>query len=1043
MRAIFTAVLCILLTALSGAVRAQADDLVAYDLRSVAFNVPADWKMTHSTRDQEYDFESPDKTYQLWARWWYPDEPLLGYSDIVRHEARELAGQEALFIHTETGVERFLQMAFLKKDEDGEIFLFQLISSQASLADHEATFNALLSQITLDGIAVQTATAPKPAVVAPVNRRPGDGVFQDAEGAFAVPMPQGWDVQTTASQGLRQAVLVSPDRDALLLAVVGRPDRGLTGAQVLDDYLGILYRDSLVVKSIEDEGYPQIAGTTVHAVEYIAKIYAINGVAMPYTRGRVWLYRSDEETEARAPFLIVSIRPQDAAQDLTAELKRMALGFTFDTGSAPIAPIISGQPAVSDAPQVAVVAPAAERPVVERPAAEQPASGLIFDGRSLAGLTPFAFNSAEFETHAKLTGNAIEFGFPDRKGWALLGFATQTEVVQSPKRDDGSVQRITAIIDADKSSGISFALTPLESAQKDPYEVHDLHFQFSTVGDGIGNLEVNLREPKNTIRAQFTWPKGEAVLHVLLRPDQVVEVRDGIGTQLVELALPSEYGGRRWALQTYLQVHYKNGAASLVLKRVSVDAIPFQPSPKPDAIASDGQPVVIFDGFAIGRLWEKTSRYTSDVPRYISQSDGALRIAWTVEDANAWSGIATPAAALWLDRFRGTAEARVDLAVDGAASKDFEISLQNRYALPGNLSGNGAYVLRFTQQPDGTYHALSALRADEKNGLLAEGLSQIPDRISLVLTPEGIRTQGDGLPDGVLPFAQAVDGVGLRIAIHAMRTVNNDGALVLRGVRTAMRPGPYTQPPKPAPGITPFPQNVLFDARPSEAWTGETFGKAVFSELAVQGMDGLTLTRRDPVPDWSRIALIGTQIVADLDYRVETTPYELKIALDPARRIGVRLFLHNNPAQFEKAAISILTLRELTEGPDLGGLEVQLHTGHFSYDRWRRVIPADKWTRDWDGTVRLQLGPDWIKVALQDDWLMHGPRRGSEIMMAVTPGGVNKTDSGSVTLRRITGGLVTPNGMSGTERMRLGETADFDPNTYLDFLAAETGVPTL
>ena len=1045
MRRMMTAVIGAVLMTLLTLSLAQAQG-TTYDLRSAEFTLPPGWTQTHSSRDQSYDFTSPDGRYQLWARWWFPDEPLLGYDDIVRHEKRSLAGQEALFIHTEIGSQRMLQLAFLQEDAEGEIFLWQVSGTDVPLAEHEAMFDALLDGLVLNGKSASVAQATPTGLSPAPQTAPAAGqgaMYRDPEGVFALPLPDGWSVQTTTSDGLRQAVLVSPDRDAMLLATVAFPARGMTAAEVLDEHLGVIYRDSLVVKSIEDEAYPDIAGVTVHAVETVARVYAINGVAMTYPRGRVWIYRLPEGQAVSAPFLILTIRPEQATADLSANLERIAMGFMLDASAAPAAqvPLTADQVGTAELTRPDPMLPTTANTFTPG----QPA--LIFDGRDLSGLVPLAFDSAQFDTDATLRDDALVVTIGSRKGWANLGFATPVPVLTLPARTAKAAQRITAILDADQSTGITFALTPADKAAEAPEKASDLRVQLRGMGDGQGTLELIQRDPKLSQTVTFPWPSGEAVLHLLLRPDQRIELRDGTGTQLAEVAPTGDFAGRSFALQTYVQGNAKNSAAALVLRRLSVDTVPFDPAPDLDAIAEGPRTAILFDGFALDRAFGKVSRgqvsgQAAEVARFITLRDGALRVHWRPEDGGSWTGIATPEAVLWLDRFTGAAEARIELALVGGESKDFQIALQSSYALPGNLSDNGSYVLRFTGQADGTYTALSALRSREKEGLTATGLTAIPDRVTLVLTPAGVRVEGAGLPDGVLPFAQLQDGVGLRIAIHALATAQKDGALVLRGVRIVTRPGDYPAPPAPATDLAPLPQTVLFDTRPDAGWDLRNAGKADFAMLAHQGVDGLTLTRRDPVPDWNRIALVGTAPVVDLDYRIGTTPFELTFTLDPGPRIGTRIFLHTSAANFEDAAKVAVYLRALTEGPDAGGLEVQLYSGHFSYQRWRRVLPAGQWRADWDGTVRLRLGPDWVALGLGRDWLMRGFRQSSEFMLAITPGGRGKTESGDVTLHQITGGWVTPDGMTGTERLRLSDTADFDPDLFLDMLATETGVST-
>ncbi|WP_158569399.1 hypothetical protein [Pseudotabrizicola alkalilacus] len=1029
MRRLFLVVLRALMVLLASISMINADESSAYNLRTAEFKLSADWQVIYSRRDQQFDFVSPDGRYELWARWWFPDEPLLGFDDIIRHETRVLAGQEALFRHIEGGDSRSLELAFLKKDAEGEIFLWQLHSKSTPLVEHEAMFNSLLAGLTIDGLPIQTANGLEAA--APTLRVQGE-MFRDPQGAFSLPVPQGWTVQSTTSAGVQQAVAVSPAGDALLLAAAANPDRGMTAAQVLDEYLGILYRDSLIVKSIENEAYPTVDGSTVHAVDTIAKVFPINGVELGYARGRVWICQSTDETGGRAPFLIVTIRAETAAQDIIDSLAQMAAGFSFD--------VSAGQDTINDA-AAAVEAGATQAQAADIVGTAPAAKGLLFDGKAISGLLPIAFASVIFEQNARLTGNEIVFDFPDNQGWAKLGLATPSAVVAMPARDSVMTQRITAIIDADKSTGISLAFSPLAEAGNDPDEVADLKLHLSTAGDGIGKLEVSTQEPAQTVNMSFSWPKGEAVLHVLLRPDQVIDVRDGTGTQLGEVALDADFAGRQWALQTFLQVPTKNRAASLVLKRLSFDTIPFDVAPKVDEIAEGPRSVVIFDGRAFGEIWVPVSRRNGEVAKFLRLSDGALRVGWAADDNGLWTGIATPEAALWLDRFTGVAEARIDVALDGAASKDFEIALQSAYSLPGNLSGNNSYVLRFTGQEDGTYTVLSALRSQEKDGISATGLAVIPDRLALILTPDGVRLEGAGLPESVLAFPEIQEGAGFRIAIHAMASISGDAALVLRGVRTSLHPGEPLGFGKPADGVEPLPMRVFFDGQITQNWEGKSVGNAVFADLAVQNSDGLTLRRRDPVPDWSRIALVGSELVANLDYRIDTTPYEVLVKLDPAAGLGTRIYLHSNAADHEAGAETVVTLRELRSGPQRGGLEVQLHTGHFSYDRWRRVLPADQWRTGWDGSLRLRIGPNWIALGLGDHWLMRGgPRLATEMMMAIVPGGSGNTDGGSVTLHSVSGGWVTPDGMTGVERMRLSETEDFDPDRFLDLLTTETGV---
>lgn len=141
----------------------SAQDWQRHDLGDYGFAVPADWAET-ARRTDEIDFESPDGRYVLWARLWFPDEPLLGYDDIVTHGELTIGGQNALFVHREFPAERFLQYAFDPKDSKGRQFLFQLIGRDAPLAEHQDLFQRLGGQLVIDGVPAvsgQGAAAPE------------------------------------------------------------------------------------------------------------------------------------------------------------------------------------------------------------------------------------------------------------------------------------------------------------------------------------------------------------------------------------------------------------------------------------------------------------------------------------------------------------------------------------------------------------------------------------------------------------------------------------------------------------------------------------------------------------------------------------------------------------------------------------------------------------------------------------------------------------------------------------------------------------------
>ncbi len=1041
---------------------ARPQQMQQFDLRSASFQVPAGWTISYQSRDQEYDFISPDGRFQLWARWWFPDEPLLAFEGTLAHAIVPLAGQQALYIVSENGPERMLQLAFPQLDAEGEQFLFQLLApaAQVPMAEHQALLEQLLSGLSLNGLAAAGApgggagvappTPPQPvAPVVPVPQPPpadqhGSAVpvpqpsaiappvtvaqplegtrFQDATGAFSLPLPEGWTSYATEAAGLRQAVLLSPGRDALVLAALAMPEGSRSAAQVLEDFVALLYRDALVIKSIEAEAWPQIAGHEAHMVESVARVYAINSVAMPYPRGRVQVYSMPGADPA---FLLVTIRGPEAPPDQAATLAAIVEGFVPGTAAAATA-----------IPSFPVTAMLVDAVPVSAPPAATP--GVLFDGRSLAGLHPLALSGADFAQDAELTPDGLRITFADGRGWAKAGFAASSQPITMPA--PGRQRRLTASLDGANSAGLTLALMPPEQAGADPDGVHLMQVQFVHQGDGVGKVTLSLNGGAESADAKFPWPAGPAVFDVLIRPDRVVEIRDGAGAQLAELAYRTDPGAVPVVVQALLAVDSKNWATKLVLQGLTTEEADFVPPPPLDALVSaPTAEVELFNGMGLGRVWAGNARTAAHFPRFARLHDGALRIGWTPEDKASYVGIVSPETVLWLDGLHGMGEARLHVAIDPAATGDFEISLAGSYSLPGNLSSNDTYVLRFARQPDGSFTALSATRNQEKKGIRTEGLAALPAEITLVMRPGRVFVEAEGLNPGALGLPLLAEGAGLRVAVHAMADAEGRGALALRRIARSQTPAPLRPPATPAAGIAPLPEHALFTPPMGPDWQGVSAGAAEFASLSQADPGGITLMRRDPVPDWNRIALVGPAPAVALDYRIETTPYDLTLQVDPVAGLAARLFLSADPANFENSARVALSVRVLRDGPEAGALEIRLHTGHFSYDHWRRVLPADWWQANWDGRLGLRFDTDRIAVMLAGQPIIHGQtavsRRDAMLYPAIVPGGMGKTDPGRVTLRAMTGAWVTPAGMDAAERMRLLDAASFDAEAFADLLA--------
>ncbi|NJO54229.1 MAG: hypothetical protein HC829_04700, partial [Bacteroidales bacterium] len=129
---------------------AQTAGWSVHPLDAARISVPADWIVKRVNNRKELDITSPDGSRRLMVWWWFPDEPLLGYPDIVSHRKTTVAGQGALYIHTRGGPRETVTVTLDKGRKDKRRLHF-LYEAAADLGQGDPVFDDILSRVTLDG----------------------------------------------------------------------------------------------------------------------------------------------------------------------------------------------------------------------------------------------------------------------------------------------------------------------------------------------------------------------------------------------------------------------------------------------------------------------------------------------------------------------------------------------------------------------------------------------------------------------------------------------------------------------------------------------------------------------------------------------------------------------------------------------------------------------------------------------------------------------------------------------------------------------------
>lgn len=189
-----------------------------------ALKAPSDW--TASVEGDTLVLKAPDGRRSLMVWWWFPDEPLLGGSDIVSNRKVSVAGEPSLWVHSRfEGIETLsVTLDEGRADKKRLHFLFEATGTR--LGGGDADFDRILQSVTIGqprAEVEQTAPATVEDEAVAV-----DGV---SDGAFSDDGATGEEADRRAWAGRASIIVpdgwtVSPDEAVAGGAVLKRPDDG-------------------------------------------------------------------------------------------------------------------------------------------------------------------------------------------------------------------------------------------------------------------------------------------------------------------------------------------------------------------------------------------------------------------------------------------------------------------------------------------------------------------------------------------------------------------------------------------------------------------------------------------------------------------------------------------------------------------------------------------------------------------------------------------------------------------------------------------------
>ena len=1000
---------------------AMAKTWTAHTLGAATLRLPEDWYQTYSDLDLRIAMSGYDVAYQLKAAWVSAGDPLLDASDIAAHAEMMLAGQPAVLGVGKRDARGIYLLAFTApRPEDNRRFVLKLTFNEGEAEAAAEFFDQMLSLFSYGG------DAGGASLKLSDNPKLQDGPWQ----AMAeVPTPETQKVPSTG-QGAG-ATVVETDYVPVGEVVTARIDNAGAVSNGPTQQIILDLDEPIVVHSIQtyhwNDGKGRPAPGMIALRSQSGEVYGPwQAIGAPGQGGVPNAYWRVEPEAVLVPdrYEVLDSEPETWATNDAAGNKGFVIIDYQKLEQKPAADLVFwpfGDAAPEDSADISA-APIAEA------ASPEPMEKTLFDGAAMNGWTPVTYYGGEFETHAQLGPNALSVAIPEGSGWATVGLASAEPVMAVPAPGADTAQVLTARMDFATTDTLILAFADADQVKGETWTKYDLRLMAYRGDDGIGNFRLD-RKGAAAVVTDGPWPEGESAFSVALRPDGLFILRNGNGSELLRAEVPESVRGKTWHLRVYARpVRHKNGTARLTLAALTLSETTPVAEPDPDRLGTKPDESVLFDGSRLGTLWARFEDYENYFRKHAA-IDGGLVIDRAAETDNVRVGITSKMPVVWLDRFTGAAEARLEFILDGADATGLEVSLTQPIGGVGKT--NTSFVAIWARDPSGTAVTLSAASPQMTEPVSVSALDTIPDRFTLVLTPGQVAIETAEAEQLVVPFAAVQDGAGLRLSVVGRQLPGSDETrLKLTRIVSKRVPGAAQTPSAPALGVAPLPMEPLFDGTPGPDWQRQAPGGLVFDELSAQNNGGIRLFRQDDPKNSHRVALVSAEPLIATDRRILVTPFSVTFRLDPEDpHLSGRLVLSKSTDPLKHAAHEI-GLEVMTHGPMAGRMRLGLHTAHFYYDFWDRYLPAD-WHRDhWDGSVQVVLGDGWIGVTLG---AKDGPgitlkaqstssRRGNQYHLAVLPGNRTQYDPGSITLRGIETGWVTPDGMDEVLRQTLLDT---------------------
>lgn len=695
-------------------------------------------------------------------------------------------------------------------------------------------------------------------------------------------------------------------------------------------------------------------------------------------------------------------------------------------------PEIGGTPSDSSTAQPHDT-PSNEAPVSAGMQAGSPsADAVLFDGVAGENWAELGIAGGDFKKFARFDNRTLVVDAPAGSGWAKTGVWSKGMPVPAVVNDGA---KLTFALDPERTSSLVLALGTRDGIEE--WSAHDIRVAWSRGDDGLSaRMTLWLRQVE--VMAVRLGPDAPAKIEIEIGADRAVKVSVPSGEHL-EALLPEDVAGKPMRIYALAHAPGEQKPAQMALRTITLGA----PTPSsslssdPHAPLEGTRKLSLFDG-NLGSRWIANAAQGGRFSEHARLVNGALLVDVPKDNGLGRVGFYSAEPVVWLDRFTGEASATLSFRFDGARTTGFMIALTVPGAggVLGALPGEPAAVLHWRRKAKGagTRATLSIVPPHTGPAIDEQLLDTMPSEVKLVLTPGGLAVIADGFSDKVTPWPAAVSGNGLRVWVMSLPDdAQQPVKMALQSITLEQTAGDMPAAEAPQAGVAPLDTRVLASAVAHGDWEPAGVAGGDFARFARWTDTGLAVD----VPSgssWGKTGLLSAAPVVELDERAYRTPYRIRVTVDPRATTGFAFALGGDkrPDMWATNRLWVSLVRH-----DGGRYMLAVH--RTNYEVWSRMIAASVVEQQWDGTLDIDLGINWSRVTMGKvttirapagfDWL-------SKLHASIVSHPARENEASRLSLRSISGGWVTPAGMSSDERLELVDNKLFDADGFLADLAS-------